>query len=125
MKRSILLLAIISLSMVGTSFSKKNSSKFDATYHISTTSNDLVSTAALDLHEQQSLPWTILFIPTDSDAHFKVILGDEDWKTYFFQFDRIKRARRFCELWCILARMIVIISHVSALLFAFKSFVVI
>lgn len=52
-----------------------------------------------------------------------VIPGEDPHErhVYEFSFERIRKTRRFCKLWCILARMIVIISHFSVILYVFKS----
>jgi len=57
---------------------------------------------------------------------FSYIIPGEDpheHHMYEFNFERIKKTRRFCKLWCILVRMLVIISHFSVIIYVFKSLI--
>jgi hypothetical protein len=126
MKRNIILLTtIISISIFQASSSKfftmsaSENKKILAATNVSQ-SESISEPDALDKSNQIGIT---LFFQFSSDFHFHGRDEEDDCQTHFFHFERISSSRRFYKLWCILARMIIILSHVSVLIYAFKSFI--
>jgi len=127
MKRNIILLTIISISIFQASSTKLFTLDAEDSKNIQvvTTVSQSSSVSAPDVHNEQNQLWITLFFQSPSDFQYHGCNGEDDWRTHFFHFERISSSRRYYKVWCILARMIIILSHVSVLIYAFKSYITI
>jgi hypothetical protein len=62
----------------------------------------------------------LLFIDDVRDFYENLAHPADDSKFYLFHFERVRRSRLATKLWLALARMVIILSHLSVLVYAFK-----
>jgi hypothetical protein len=79
-------------------------------------------------NETQTLPVLVhaehhdflLYVEDVRDFYENLAHPADDSKFYLFHFERVRRTRWAMKLWLALARMVIILSHVSVLIYAFK-----
>jgi hypothetical protein len=62
----------------------------------------------------------LLFVEDVRDFYENLTHPADDHKFYLFHFERVRKTRWATKLWLALARMVIILSHVSVLVYAFK-----
>ena len=67
----------------------------------------------------QSTP-TIPVAPiSDEVADFKGLNGDDDGVEHHFHFGRVRKCRRYAQVFCIVAKAVLILSHFALLVFCY------
>jgi hypothetical protein len=55
----------------------------------------------------------------NADSHHHT---DEEGKMHFFHLSRVRKARRHCNLLCILSKLVLVVTHLSLLIYLYLTF---